>query len=322
MTRTRPTSRQRGTALLLAMVILALVATLAAAMVSRQQRALAVESAERGSAQAGWVLTGALDWARLVLREDGRSASKVDHLGEPWAVPLAEARLSTFLAADREHTTTDDEGPEAFLSGVVFDLQARFNLQNLLDETSKADPKQIEALQRLCLVLGLPDEVALRIARGLLAAVRDDDPDAPLLPARWSQLKWFGLDDETLARLRPYATLLPERTAVNVNTAPREVLAAVVEGLDLGGAERLVQRRTRAPFRSKEEFQAELPQGLPAPPAPGVDVQSHFFEVIGRLRLEQRVFEERSIVERRADRGGEVTAILRERHSILPGALP
>jgi general secretion pathway protein K len=139
--------RQGGTALLLALMMLALVATLAAAMVNRQQRALAVESAERARSQSAWVLSGALDWARLILRDDARSG-KVDDLGEPWAVPLAEARLSTFLAADRESPDAD-EGPEAFLSGVVRDLQARLNVQNVIDGEGKPDAAQIQALQRL-----------------------------------------------------------------------------------------------------------------------------------------------------------------------------
>jgi general secretion pathway protein K len=302
-------------------MLLALVATLAAAMVNRQQRALAVEAAERARSQSAWVLSGALDWARLVLREDARSG-KVDDLGEPWAVPLAEARLSTFLAADRESPAAD-EGPEAFLSGLVRDLQARFNVQNVIDGEGKPDPAQILALQRLCLVLGLGDDVALRIAGGLAAATREEDLDtAPLLPTRFMQLRWLGLDEAALARLQPYATLLPQRTAVNVNTAPREVLAAVIPGLDLGGAERLVQRRARAPFKSLAELTAELPPDLPPPPEGSLDVGSRYFEVIGRLRLDERIFEERSIVERSADRGGEVVAILRERRSIPPGTLP
>lgn len=321
MRRTGPSRSQRGTALLLALVILALVATLASAMVNRQQRALAVESAERARSQSAWVLSGALDWARLVLREDARSG-QVDDLGEPWAVPLAEARLSTFLAADRESAPDADDGPEAFLSGIVRDLQARYNVQNVIDETGKPDPQQIVVLQRLCLVLGLDGDVALRIAGGMAAAVREDDENAPLLPTRFSQLSWFGLDDETLARLRPYATLLPQHTGINVNTAPREVLAAVVEGLDLGGAERIVQRRARAAFKSVDEFQAELPAGLPDTAKASLAVGSNYFEVIGRLRLDERVFEERSVVERSPDRGGQVVAILRERRSIPPGTLP
>ncbi|MBC7941516.1 MAG: general secretion pathway protein GspK, partial [Chitinophagaceae bacterium] len=98
--------RQRGAALLTAMIIVTLVATLAAAMVWQQWRAVQVEAAERGRIQAQWILAGAVDWARLILREDARSnnTKDIDHLGEPWATPLAEAKLSSFLAADRDNT--------------------------------------------------------------------------------------------------------------------------------------------------------------------------------------------------------------------------
>lgn len=313
-------TRQHGAALLLAMVILALIATLAAGMIAQQQRAIAVEAAERARAQSAWVLVGALDWARLVLREDARSGN-VDDLGEPWAVPLAEARLSTFLAADRQ-SPTEEDGPEAFLSGVVQDLQARYNLHNLLGEDAKVDEKEREVFQRLCRIVGLPDGVADQIADGMAAAAVDGNDDAPLLPLTLDQLTWLGVDAATIGQLRPYAIVLPGNTAVNVNTASREVLAAAITGLDLGGAERLVQRRMRTPYKTIEEVAKDLPEGLEPPTDKRIAVGSRFFEVIGRLRLEERVFEERSIVERRpADKGGDIVPVLRERRSIAPGAL-
>src|SRR5205085_8977021 len=98
---------QRGAALLIAMLTVALVATLAAASLWQQWRSVEVETAERARVQSGWILTAALDWARLILREDAR-AGGADHLAEPWAVPLQEARLSTFLAADRNNTADAD----------------------------------------------------------------------------------------------------------------------------------------------------------------------------------------------------------------------
>ena len=127
----RSSGSQRGAALLTAMIIVTLVATLATSMIWQQWRAVQVEAAERARAQSAWILTGALDWARLILREDKR-AGGADHLGEPWAVPLAEARLSTFLAADRE-ASSDDYAIEAFLSGALADAQSRYNLRNLFD---------------------------------------------------------------------------------------------------------------------------------------------------------------------------------------------
>jgi general secretion pathway protein K len=95
---------QGGAALLTAMLAVALVTTLASAALWQQWRQVEIETAERGRSQTSLMMTGALDWTRLILREDARANrnDETDHLGEVWAVPLAEARLSTFLAADRD----------------------------------------------------------------------------------------------------------------------------------------------------------------------------------------------------------------------------
>src|SRR5512147_3519 len=129
----RSPTRQRGAALLTAMIIVTLIVTLAASMVWQQWRAVQVEAAERARMQSAWILNGALDWARLILREDARSG-RPTALTEPWATPLAEARLSTFLAVDKDNT---DDAPDAFLSGVITDAQARYNLTSLLDGSGK-----------------------------------------------------------------------------------------------------------------------------------------------------------------------------------------
>ena len=157
--------RQRGAALLTALIIVTLVVTLAAAMVWQQWRAVQVEAAERARLQSSWILQGALDWARLILREDARSG-RPTALTEPWATPLAESRLSTFLAADKNNNAEDD-GPEAFLSGAITDAQSRFNLANLLDTTGRISQPDLDALERLCQTVGLSTDIASRIAGGL-----------------------------------------------------------------------------------------------------------------------------------------------------------
>ena len=310
--------RQSGAALLMAMIILTLVATLAASMVWQQWRAVQVEGAERARTQAAWILAGALDWARLILKEDARSSGgqRVDHLGEPWAVPLAEARLSTFLAADKDST---DDGPDAFLSGSITDAQSHYNLTNLI-AAGKVDAEQLAALVRLCEAASASAEAGARIAGGLLAAhaaagAAGTDPGAPLLPRTVPQLAWLGVDPDTLRLLAPYVVLLPRGTPVNVNTAPREVLVAAIKGLDLASAERLVQLRQRTPFRTLQDVEREVPTLAPLD-ANRVSVSSSFFEVRGRLRLADRVLEQRSLVERR---GNDVVVLQRER---LPGRDP
>jgi len=297
--------REQGAALLTALIIVTLVATLAASMVWQQWRAVQVESAERARTQSAWILAGALDWARLILREDARNGG-ADHLGEPWAVPLAEARLSTFLATDSSNT---DDAPDAFLSGAITDAQGRYNLTNLV-ANNKVAPNQLAALERLCEAVGVSNDVADRIANGLVAAQAASDANAPLVPKTVPQLTWLGVDAESVRSLAPYVVLLPLPTPVNVNTASREVLVAAIKGLDLATAERLVQLRQRSPFTDLVQVDQAL-----APPVAPVDrtflsVASSFFEVRGRLRLGDRVLDQTSIVQRN---GINVTVIQRQR---------
>ena len=304
---------QHGAALLTAMIIVTLVVTLASSMVWQQWRAVQVEVVERARAQSAWILSGALDWARLILREDAR-AGGVDHLGEPWAVPLAEARLSTFLAADKSNA---DNGPDAFLSGSITDAQARFNVTNLVSD-GKVDPLEQAALERLCQSVGVDASVARLIANGMRDALAPPDTTnaaaaatGPLLPQSVSQLSWLGVDPKSLSTLLPYLAVLPTVTPINVNTASSQVLAAEIAGLDLGSAERLLQLRQRTPFKNLADFVAQV-RAL-EPIAAKISVSSNFFEVRGRLRLTDRVLEERSLVQRLPD--GQVRLIERERVS-------
>ncbi len=298
----RPTRRQRGAALLMAMIILTLVATLAAGMVWQQSTSVAIETAERARAQSTWILNGALDWSRIILREDARNGG-ADHLGEPWATPLAEARLSTFLAADKDNTGDGDL--EAFLSGSIEDAQSRYNLRRLVS-TNAADNASIQAqelktLEKLFELIELPAELASTIATGLRAAWNPAGAtaadNAPLAPQTLAQLRWLGVDEASIQRMQPYVTVLPKPTAVNLNTAPREVIAAVVPGLDLGSADRLVQRRVSNPFKDVDEAKALLPPNTDFGDRAGV--KSDYFEVRGRLRLGDQVQEEVALMERR-----------------------
>jgi general secretion pathway protein K len=308
---------QRGAAILTAMMIVALVATLSVAMVWQQWRAVQIEAAERARAQSAWILTGALDWARLILAEDGASSTggAVDHLREPWAVPLAEARLSTFLAADRDNA---EDAPEAFLSGRIDDAQARYNLRRVINEDKVARERELSTLRRLCEIVQIDVAVAERIAQALLladAASKGNVSDAaPLEPQRLSQLRWFGIEPAVVAKLEPLLVLLPLRTPINLNTAPREVIAAVLN-VDVGTADRVVQARQRTPINSPDDLTNLLP-GIDAP-GDRASWKSNYFFVLGRLRVDDRVLEERSLVHRNTR---IVQAVQRERISSIADA--
>lgn len=319
----RSPTRQRGAALLMAMIIVTLVATLAAAMVWQQWRSVQVEAAERARTQSAWILAGALDWAKLILREDRKGSKAFTALTEPWAVPLAEARLSTFLAADNSST---DEGIEAFLSGYITDAQARFNLNNLIQQPGggtanppyQIDPTQLSILGRLCQTLGVDSGVPQRIATAMRDAQAATTANAPLKITRVSQLTWYGIDPATVQALEPYVVVIPDNTkvSVNVNTAPREVLFAAIDGMDLATSERILQVRQRTPFRQIKDFWDQLPQQLLARnPSAQVDVLSSYFEIRGRLRLSDRTLEDRSLVRRDGGPRPPITVLQRERIS-------
>lgn len=305
-------SRQRGAALLLAMLTVTLVATLASAALWQQWRATEIEQAERQRVQAGWILTGALDWARLILREDARSnqnSGNADHLGEPWALPLEEARLSSFLAADKNNNT--DNTLQAFLSGEMIDMQSRLNFTNLVRssggggaaakaETPEAD---LRAFAKLFEQLGLPQAELTKAAEELRnttqLALTDPLPSrTSLVPRKLSQLSWLGLSRATLSALEPHVTVLPERSSLNLNTASPQAIFASVPGMDMAQARQVVAARDRNPFKNLSDVTVAVPVTAGKLTDEAHGTRSRYFEVRGRLRLENTVIEERSLVVR------------------------
>ena len=296
---------QRGAAILTAMLVVVLVATLASTALWQQWRAVEVEAAERSRTQSAWVLTGALDWARLILREDARQGG-ADYLSEPWAVPLEQARLSTFLAVDRSDALAADASQEAFLSGQIIDLQSRLNVTNLV-QGGKIDVSSQLAFTRLFELLDLPPtELSvmtenLRLAQAASTGTGPTlsaDAAIPLLPQDIDQLAWLGLSAPTIERLRPFITLLPVSTPVNLNTASVEVIFACVEAFDMADAQRLVSARNVTHLNTLADAAKMSGKADAQFIAAQHSVASRFFEVRGTLRIEQTEVQEQSVVQR------------------------
>lgn len=314
---TPPTGKsQQGAALLLAMLVVTLVASLSAAAYWQQWRSWQTELAEQQQQQSAWLLTGALDWARLILREDAR-ASTVDHLAEPWAVPLQEARLSTFLAAQPGQNS--DTASDAMLSGVITDLQGRLNLRNLLqdDEKKQISVDDLAMCRKLFDAVGVPAHELDRLLTNLTAAQTNSGAqgaNTPLMPQRFEQLTWLGLTDTSLRALAPHATWLPERTTLNINTAGALALYASVPGLDLTQSRQITRQRERQHFKTLDDVRSL---------APGLSSQwkevhhgtsSRYFQVQGLLRLEDLTTRETSLVVRN---GQQVSTVWRQRGGVV-----
>jgi general secretion pathway protein K len=286
----------------------------------QQWRGVETEQAERARAQALWILTGALDWARLILREDTRSGG-ADHLGEPWAVPLQESRLTSFLATDANNSAllSEQDNENVFLSGQIQDLQARMNVNNLIDASGGISATALASFAKLFDLLNLKATELNAMAENLRFAA-DISPNnrsgerASLLPQRVDQLTLLGLSAASLERLRPFITWLPSRTSVNLNTASAEVLYASTPGLDLDGARKIVSERNRQHFKSLADVGKLLPTVANQFNEDQHSVASKYFEVTGRLRMvdgaQSTVVIERSAVQRE---GLNVKVLWRER---------
>jgi general secretion pathway protein K len=267
----------------MAMLIVSLAAIAATYMLAQQSTALLQLEASRDLDQARWILRGGTQWARTVLAQDAK-VSVHDHAGELWATPLPPTRIE-----------------QGIVEGEIRDQQGLFNLNNLVRD-GKASARDVDALKRLLQVLGLRTELADAIADWIdadserLAPGGAEDPDYLRLPAprraanralvEMGDLHQVrGGDEKTLARLRPFVTVLPQRGPINANTAPAEVLVAVVEGLSMPEALALTSERRTAPFRDIADLRARLPRRELLVSDDVVSVTSRFFLVRGRATI-------------------------------------
>jgi general secretion pathway protein K len=272
---------QRGVAIVLAMGVVAMAAMAATAIMVTQSTWSRAAELTADHVQAQVLIQAGVDWSRAVLGYD-RRISNVDHLGEPWAMRLPAMPI---------------ENGE--LTGYIEDQQGLFNLNNLV-QGGKVSAAQLAIFQRLLSTLGLPVALADTLTDWIDA---DNEPqpqgaeDAyylalqpPYLAANQPLIDVDelalvrGFDEGVRARLRPFVTALPRFTPVNVNTAPPEVLAAVIDGLGLDGARALVAKRERAFFNSYDEFFRQLPPSLIAP-IENISVSSNYFMATLRVTI-------------------------------------
>jgi general secretion pathway protein K len=318
-------------AILMAMLTLALVATLAAGVLWKQFRTQELESFSRTEQQANLLLGAALDWARIILSEDAK-ASSIDHKSEPWSIALKETQLSSFLAngAGDASTTSNpstlgdsDQSSDAdvvaeriYLSGRITDLQGRLNLFNLTNLTSSSNTGTVStpdlaALTKLFVILGLPKGDLNLLVQGLSGSGSAGVQSTPLVigPQHIEQLSWLGLSAQTIGSLSPYVTWLPQRTALNLNTASAQVLAAVFPGLSLESAQKVAQSRDIQPWSTLDAAASALNSGMQAGSSmanPSIGslnsaqfaLNSNYFLVFGQIRFDHLIFTERSVLQR------------------------
>lgn len=239
--------KERGIALVSAILIAALVASLAFALSARERLWLNQVENRRDLFAAQAVAFASIDLARFALRDDMRN-NQLDHLLETWTVPIPPIAVE-----------------EGKASGRLIEMQGRFNLF-ALQRAGKPDLDGVDMLQSLLAARNLPSDWALKMARAMATQVRlvTAPSERKLMPvANLSELAQLsGIDPAKLATLDSLLTILPENTATNVNFAVPEILVAMTPGLTISEAEQVVSRRAVAHFRSVQDYVNALPERL------------------------------------------------------------
>ncbi|MBY0237801.1 MAG: type II secretion system minor pseudopilin GspK [Burkholderiaceae bacterium] len=304
-------ARQRGVAIVTALLLTTLAVTIVTSLFWQQQVQVRSIENQRMHLQTRWILRGALDWARLILQQDERD-SQITAETSVWATALAETRLDDYIERERN----DNEKYDATLSGRIHDAQARYNLVNLARDRV-VNQEQLKVFQRLLEGLRLngtlAKNVAQEVARSQLLKA-EPPPDGgnpppstalptdgrePLPPQRVEDLLAVaGFNQDAVETLRPFVIVLPpdkEDTEINVNMASPELLAAMVEGFSVSEAANLVQYRKRTPFYTKELFTNAI-NGKTVKVKFGI--KSSYFLVESHIRLGRAALDAESLIKR------------------------
>ncbi|UQS14804.1 type II secretion system minor pseudopilin GspK [Pseudomonas sp. HS6] len=302
-------SNQQGMAIISALLIAAVVAVIAAGMLTRQSVSTRALEAEQLRVQGRWVLHGGLEISRQLLW-DARQRDPLTRLDQPWAQRL------------------NAQGFE----GRLEDEQGKFNLRNLV-ANERIDDAQVQAFERLCELIGVSSGLSRRISQRVIASYphllnaqltektvaknsfdsgrgtspgasrKPQTPTLPMLRNLEDLRSVDGVNDAVLLKLAPYLTVIPATTWLNGNTATAPVLAAYVPGLSLERAQALINERDAGRwFINRGDFVNRLRLPQLEITSVKVGITSDWFRLRGQARLDQRRVSLDALLHRSEDR--------------------
>lgn len=278
--------KQKGLALLVAMLIVVLVATVAVSILHEEKFTLRKTAHIQGMERARLYAIGLEDWARLFLRQD-REKSDVDSLDEDWAIDVPGLPI---------------EG--GYLAGYLEDEQAKFNLNSVV-----VSDLQVERFRRLCRNLEVDDifipalidwidqDFEVTYPDGMEENYQDYRVANRELTDISELLLVHNVTPEMYEKLRPYITALPATTTINVNTMSEVIFRSLGEE---GDVKQFIDEREEEAYSSVENFIERLQ--LPFD-AEGLSVGTNFFRAHGQVVQGEQVVNLNTLVYR-DDKGG------------------
>jgi len=279
-------NKQQGAALLIALVIMTIAMGIAANIMFRQQLHTRLASNISNLEQAYPYATAIEDWSRTILIRDAEDSPDSDDLSEPWAteippIPIPGGSMTGRLFDLQAGLNLNnlfppekpiEENPPPPVEGAPPPTPEELRL-------IKDQDRYLIAKQRVTKLMGTidPDEElgpALNFADTVEDWIDGDSEESlggaessyyqSLDPAynaansflvSHTELRLLkDIDTDAYKLLRKYIATLPEYTAVNVNTAPIEVIQAL--GFTPEAAENIITLRDENPFQSMEDFLA------------------------------------------------------------------
>lgn len=251
---TAPPLRQRGIAVITAMLVVTIATVLAVQLVWETSLDLRRTEGMLLWDQAQQYAYGAEAWAADILREDLRNdgGEPIDDLGEAWAQQLPPLSI---------------EG--GVMEGALEDLQGRFNLNNLVDSRGRKNEDAFTQFQRLMEVLQIPPDDAARVGSAIVDWIdpgsdaefdgAEDDVYTSRVPAHRAANFWFtstselmaveGMTREIYTELLPVVSALPPGSRLNLNTAPEAVIRSLGDNISDVDAKAWVTDREKQPCR-------------------------------------------------------------------------
>jgi general secretion pathway protein K len=286
---------QRGAALIVAMLIVALAAIATSNFVFQAHVHWRKLENAANADQARWLLRAAEQWGATVLLDDALQNS-VDHLGETWALEMPP------IVAEGYH-----------MSGRILEQSGLFNLNSLVQD-GKVNDSQLAVFRRLLRNVKLPAGLANAVADWLDAddtasgesgaeseyylrqtpAVRASN--RPIVDLNELQ-HVRGMNPELLEQLRPYISVLPKSGPINVNTAPPQIIAALSDTMSLDQAHVLAAKRDHAYFRNAGDLRNAM-DNKPGLDERQVSFASQYFLVVVQIRHDRIALESQALFER------------------------
>lgn len=276
--RCNPVRRQRGMAVIVAMLVVALVAVIATALLTRQSAQLRALRADQLRAQVRMAVDASLERAAQQLREDARERLTTVRGGR-WARPL---QLQVPLPVRMQ----------------LVDGQSMFNLRNLLAQ-GQPDPAAGRAFVALCAGQGLGQGACDAAAGHIRARLRDGDlqAQAPLPREALIEQALPAADPVAVQALARRTVVLPAQTLLNANTSDISVLQAVAPAVERGRLQALLGERdgghwllNRGDIANRLQLSDEQMGALP------LGIHSEWFLAVGQVQADGSAVDFRALL--------------------------